>query len=195
MKFGTICLMVMMMMEVANGFSVGGLAMRSRTGTNLKVEIAEVDSIGNNIIVKNSLVKAQQNGLLTSVYESGILSKAQAAGVSLSSLEPLLKLASENPDVLLLVESAGPDILPLLPTIVDAAPGLLPLLGAIVGLPPAIIASGAVVGPAAAFAIVQALPDDSVLSVAAQVVAVGLLGAAVPVVSLAGGKILGDLTK
>ena len=93
-------------------------------------------SIGNNLIVKKSLATAQSSGLLTSVYESGLLSKAQAAGVSLSSLEPLLKLASENPDVLLLLESAGPDVLPLLPTILSAAPKALPILGALVGAPP-----------------------------------------------------------
>ena len=152
-------------------------------------------SIGNNLIVKKSLATAQSSGLLTSVYESGLLSKAQAAGVSLSSLEPLLKLASENPDVLLLLESAGPDVLPLLPTILSAAPKALPILGALVGTPPPLIASGAVLGPAAAFAIANALPDDSVGSVALQVVAAGILGVAVPGISLVGYKVLGDLTK
>jgi len=109
--------------------------------------------------------------------------------------QPLLKLASENPDTLLLVEAAGPDLLPLLPTIVDTAPALLPILGAAISIPPTIIASGAVVGPAAAYAVVSALPDDSVASVAIQTLAVALLGLTVPVVSLIGAKIIGDITK
>mmetsp|Transcript_16903 Transcript_16903/g.34780 ORF Transcript_16903/g.34780 Transcript_16903/m.34780 type:complete len:206 (+) Transcript_16903:46-663(+) len=167
----------------------------NRPTSNLHVDIAEVDSIGNNIIVKKTLAKAQSDGLLSKVYESGLLSKAQAAGVSLKSLEPVLKLASENPDILLLVESAGPDLLPLLPTIVDVAPAALPLLAAAIQVPTPIIAGGALVGPAAAFTIVQALPDNSIPSVAIQTLAVGILGLAVPAISLISSKLLSDLKK
>jgi hypothetical protein len=88
----------------------------------------EVDSIGNNIAVKNLLENVERSGLLSAVASSGLLSKAQRAGISLSKLEPFLALAAENPDILILVEASGPELLPLLPTIVDLAPGALPLL-------------------------------------------------------------------
>ena len=159
------------------------------------MDIAEVDAVGNNIIVKKTLAKAQDSGLLTKVYQSGLLSKAKKAGVTLTSLEPVLKLASENPDVLLLVEASGPDVLPLLPTIVDVAPGALPLLAALIQVPPAVVASLAVVGPAAAYAVVQAVPDDGAVGIAVQTLAVALLGLGLPVVGLGGAKVLGDLTK
>ena len=166
-----------------------------RPSMALRVDIAEVDATGNNIIVKKTLAQASESGLLTSVYKSGLLSKAKAAGVTLTSLEPLLKLASENPDVLLLVESAGPDVLPLLPTIVGVAPGALPILGALIQVPPALIGALGLASPAAAFAVVQAIPDDSSVSIAVQTLAVGVLGLAVPAISLVGAKVLGDLTK
>ena len=59
-----------------------------------------------------------------------------------SSLEPFLKLASENPDLLILVESAGPDLLPLIPTLVDTAPSLLPLLATLIKVPSGVLIAG-----------------------------------------------------
>ena len=60
----------------------------------------EVDSIGNNIAVKELLRTVEDRQLLSQVAASGLLSKAQKAGVTLSSLEPFLELASRNPDIL-----------------------------------------------------------------------------------------------
>jgi hypothetical protein len=60
----------------------------------------EVDSIGNNIAVKELLLDVENKQLLSKVAASGLLSKAQKAGITLSSLEPLLDLAAGNPDIL-----------------------------------------------------------------------------------------------
>lgn len=167
---------------------------QQRVNTALNVYGAEVDSVGNNIKVKSLLEKVEAEGLLTKVAESGLLSKAQKAGITLSKLEPLLALAAENPDILILVEASGPELLAILPSLVDLAPGALPLLAAAVGVPPAIIGAA---GPAvllAAGAAVYAIPDDSVTNVALQTLIVGLslpaAGAAV-----IGSAILGKLTK
>jgi Protein of unknown function (DUF1118) len=152
----------------------------------------EVDDIGNNIAVKNLLEKVQNQRLLSQVAESGLLSKAQAAGITLSKLEPLLKLAAANPEILILVEASGPELLPLLPTIVDLAPAALPILASAVSVPPPIIGAVGLAALAAAGAAVAVIPDDSVVNIAVQTLAVGL---ALPVAgaSLAGAAILGQL--
>jgi hypothetical protein len=153
----------------------------------------EVDSLGNNLQVKSLLNKVAEQKLLSKVAASGLLSKAQAAGISLSSLEPLLALAAENPDILILVEASGPELLPLLPAVVDLAPAALPLLASAVGIPPVVLqAVGAGALAAAGLALV-AIPDDSVLNVAVQTIVVGL---AVPAAaaSFAGALVLGQLT-
>ncbi|GMH78078.1 hypothetical protein TL16_g07657 [Triparma laevis f. inornata] len=160
-----------------------------RSSTSLSIQIAEVDATGNNLIVKKSLVKAQESGLLTKVYESGLLSSAKKAGVKLSSLEPFLKLADENPDLLILVEAAGPDILPLIPTIVDTAPALLPILATLIKVPSGLILAGGVASAGLAFGIVSTVPDDSVVNVAVQTLAVGVFGLGLPAVSFAGAKV------
>ena len=56
--------------------------------------------------------------------------------MQLSKIEPLLLLAETNPEVLVLIEAAGPDVLQLLPKIVDIAPGALPLLATAIGISP-----------------------------------------------------------
>lgn len=153
----------------------------------------EVDSLGNNLQVKSLLNKVAEQKLLSKVAASGLLSKAQAAGISLSSLEPLLALASQNPDILILVEASGPELLPLLPALVDLTPAALPLLASAVGIPPvALQAVGAGALAAAGLAVV-AIPDDSVVNVAVQTIAVGL---AVPAAaaSFVGALVLGQLT-
>lgn len=152
----------------------------------------EVDYLGNNIKVKNLLDKVQNERLLSKVAASGLLSKAQAAGVSLSKLEPLLSLAADNPDILILVEASGPELLPLLPALVDLAPGALPLLGAAVAIPAPLIGAAGVASLGAAYAACQAIPDDSVINVALQTLIVGL---ALPAagVSFAGAAFLGKL--
>ena len=154
----------------------------------------EVDTVGNNVAVKTLLTKVQEERLLSKVAASGLLSKAQAAGISLSKVEPLLALAADYPDILILVEASGPDLLKILPTIVDLAPGALPLLATAIGTPPAVIQGAGIGALLAAAAAVAFIPDDSVTNVALQTLAVGL---AVPVAgaSLAGAALLSKLTK
>merc|ERR1712176_1116973 len=92
-----------------------------RQSISLSAVEADVDQLGNNKDVKEFLEKVQSTQLLSKVAESGLLSKAQKAGISLSNLEPLLNIINDNPDVLILVESTTPELLPLLPKIVDLA--------------------------------------------------------------------------
>jgi hypothetical protein len=157
--------------------------------------IAEVDSVGNNIAVRDLLVDIEKAKLLSQVAESGLLSKAQAAGVSLSNLEPLLSLAAQNKDVLILVEASGPELLPLLPTLVKLAPPALPLLGAAIGIPPAAIQAAGLASLLTAVGAVVIIPDDTLVNVAAQTLAAGVLGVAVPAASFIVAGILGQLTK
>ena len=154
---------------------------------------SEVDSVGNNIAVKTLLQNVEASGLLSKVAQSGLLSKAQAAGISLSKLEPLLALAAENKEILILVEAATPELLPLLPKIVEVAPGALPLLAAAVSVPPALLSVVGLGSLAAAVGAVVVIPDDTVTEIATQTLAFGALGAA-GVASLAGSAILGKLT-
>jgi hypothetical protein len=154
---------------------------------------SQVDSVGNNVKVKNLLQGVESSGLLSKVAQSGLLSAAQEAGISLSSLEPFLALAAKNPDLLILAEAAGPDLLPLLPKIVDLAPSALPLLTLAVGIPPALLQVAALGSVGAAFVTLQIVPDDTVTEVAIQTFAVATLGLAVPVASIAGATILGKL--
>ncbi len=156
---------------------------------------AEVDELGNNIAIKNLLLRMEESRLLSKVAEAGLLSKAHAAGISLSKLEPLLLLASENPDVLVLVEASGPELLPILPTVVELAPPLLPLLAAAIAIPPAALQSLAAASFLAAVGTVVVVPDDTIVQVAVQTFAVGVLGVAVPAASLVGAFVLGQITK
>ena len=72
--------------------------------------------------------------------------------------------------------------------------GVLPLLAPAVSVPPAIISAAGLGALAAAAGAVVVLPDDSVVSVAAQTLAVGL---ALPVAgaSFGGAFVLSKLTK
>ena len=154
----------------------------------------EVDSIGNNIAVKNILEQVEGSGLLTKVAQSGLLSKAQEAGVSLSKLEPVLALiAKDNKSILVLVEAATPELIPLLPKLVDLAPAALPLLAFAITIPPFFIQVAGLGSLGAAFAIVQIVPDDTVLEVALQTAAVGVLGVVAPAASFIGAAVLGQL--
>jgi Protein of unknown function (DUF1118) len=153
----------------------------------------EVDDIGNNLAVKSLLQKVEDQRLLTAVAKSGLLSKAQKAGISLSKLEPLLALASSNPDVLILVEASGPEVLAILPTVVDLAPAALPILGLAIQVPPVLIGGAGVGALGAAVLALGAIPDDSVFDIALQTLIVGV-SLPVAAVSLAGAAILGKLT-
>jgi hypothetical protein len=154
----------------------------------------EVDYLGNNVAVKEFLEDVESSGLLTKVAQSGLLSKAQEAGLTLSKLEPLLALAAENKEVLILVEAATPEVLPLLPKLVEIAPGALPLAAAAISIPPSALSALGLASLAAAVGTVVVIPDDTVLEVAVQTLSVGLLGAA-GVASLAGSAILGKILK
>ena len=155
----------------------------------------EVDTIGNNIAVKDLLASIEEKKLLSQVAKSGLLSKAQAAGISLSKLETLLAFAADQPELLILVEASGPEILPLLPTVIDLAPAALPLLSLAVGIPPVTLQAAGLASLVAAAGIVSVVPDDTAVQVAAQTLAVGILGVGVPAASFIGAAVLGKLTK
>jgi Protein of unknown function (DUF1118) len=164
-----------------------------RGSTSLSVALGEeVDFIGNNIAVKDLLQKVESTKLLSKVAASGLLSKAQASGITLSKLEPLLAQAAEYPEILILVEASGPELLPILPKIVELAPGALPLLASAISIPTPIIGFAGVVALGAAIGAVVLIPDDTVINVAAQSLTVGL---ALPLAgaSFAGAAILGKL--
>jgi Protein of unknown function (DUF1118) len=180
----------------ATAFSPVGTHLPRRTTTVARhaALAEEVDSVGNNMAVKTLLINVESSGLLTKVAQSGLLSKAQEAGLTLSKLEPLLAIAAENKDVLILVEAATPEVLPILPKLVELAPGALPLLASAVTIPPGVLSVAGLGSLAAAAAAVVLIPDDTVLEVATQTLAVGAFGAA-GVASLAGSAILGKLLK
>lgn len=162
-------------------------------GVSLRESLArEVDPVGNNIAVKKLLQDVESAGLLSKVAESGLLSKAQEAGLTISKLEPLLELAADNEEILILVEAATPELLPLFPTIVQIAPGALPLLASAVSIPPAALTVLGAGSLAAAAGAVVVIPDDTLLQIAGQTLAVGTLGAA-GAASLVGSVLLGKL--
>ena len=180
--------------SVANGF-VAPAAQRNAVELRASSLADEVDQVGNNIAVKNLLEDVESSGLLTKVAQSGLLSKAQEAGLTLSKLEPLLALAATNKDVLILVESATPELLPILPKVVELAPPALPLLASAVSIPPAAIQALGLASLAAAAGAVYVIPDDTVVEIAAQTLAVGVLGVGVPAASFIGAAILGKILK
>ena len=155
----------------------------------------EVDSIGNNIAVKELLAQIEESKLLSQVAKSGLLSKAQAAGISLSKLETILGFVADQPELLILVEASGPELLPILPTLIELAPPALPLLAAAVSVPPAALQLAGIASLAAAAGVVVVVPDDSAALVAAQTLAVGVLGVAAPAASFIGATVLGTITK
>lgn len=160
-----------------------------------QLKAPEFDSIGNNIAVKNLLTSIEGSNLLSDVARSGLLSKAQAAGITLSSLEPLLEAAGKNPDILILVEASGPELLPILPKVVELAPSALPLLASVVSLGPGTLQAGAFASAAAAALAVIAIPDDSTTLIALQTLIVATLGLAAPAALTVGASIFGSLTK
>lgn len=178
--------------------SASNLALHATAGRSTPSALitSKTDSTGNNLAIKDFLESAQSTGLLTKVAKSGLLSKAAAAGITLSKVEPLIILAAEKgilDEVLILTEAAGPDIVPLLPTVINLAPQALPLLAAGLDIPPVALQGAAVASLGAAFAIVNVVPDDTVIQVAGQTLAVALLGVAAPAASLVGATILGKV--
>mmetsp|Transcript_15545 Transcript_15545/g.33676 ORF Transcript_15545/g.33676 Transcript_15545/m.33676 type:complete len:206 (-) Transcript_15545:149-766(-) len=168
-------------------------AKRSSPGSILT---SATDSTGNNIAVKSFLESAEATGLLTKVARAGLLTKAASVGITLAKLEPLILAAADKgilDEVLILTEAAGPDIIPLLPTVVDLAPNALPLLALGLDIPPVALQGAALASIVAAYEIVSIVPDDTIVQVAAQTVAVALLGLVVPAASLVGATVLGKV--
>ena len=155
----------------------------------------EVDTIGNNIAVKQLLAKIENSRLLSQVAQSGLLSKAQKAGISLSKVETILAAVADQPELLILVEASGPELLNILPAVIEFAPGALPLLSNAVGIPASALQVAGLASLAAAAGIVINVPDDTVVDVAVQTLAVGVLGIAAPAASFVGAAVLGKLTK
>lgn len=178
---------------VASAASAFAPASIAQPDISLRASLAdEVDFVGNNVAVKNLLTDIEKAGLLTKVAQSGLLSKAQKAGLTLSKLEPLLALAAENKEILILVEAATPELLPLFPKIVAIAPGALPLLANAVTIPPVVLSVVGLASLAAAAGVVIVIPDDTVVQVAEQTLAAAALGTA-GAASLAGSALLGKL--
>jgi hypothetical protein len=151
------------------------------------------DSLGNNIAVKNLLLDVEGSGLLTKVAQSGLLSKAKAAGLSMSKAEELLSLAADYPEVLVIVEASGPEVLPLLPKLVALAPAALPFVGPLLSIKAGQLQAVAVLSVAAAAGAVVLIPDDTTTLIALQTFLVGVLGVAAPAASIAGSVVLKKL--
>lgn len=178
--------------------SVSNLALHATANRSTPGAIvtSKVDSTGNNLAVKSFLESAESTKLLSKVAKAGLLSKAAAAGITLSKLEPLIIAAADKgilDEVLILTEAAGPDILTLLPTVVDLAPQALPLLALGLDIQPVALQGAALASIGAAYGIVQVVPDDTVAQVAGQTLAVAVLGLAVPAASLVGATVLGKI--
>lgn len=178
--------------------SVSNVALHATAGRASKTGAitSAVDSTGNNIAVKNFLESAESSGLLTKVAQAGLLSKAGEIGISLSKLEPIIIAAGRQgvlDEVLILTEAAGPEIIPLLPTVINLAPGALPLLAAGLSIDPALLFAAAAGSIGGAYAVTQAIPDDTVAQVAIQTLAVAVLGVAAPAACVVGAGILGKV--
>ena len=115
--------------------------------------------------IGSTLEVVEETQLLTKLAKTGLLSKAERAGVKLADLEPLLLFAEENGLVGLLGD-LNDDLLPLLPLLVRLAPLGLPVLSLALGLGPLNFLL-AIASFGGAF-VVTGLPDDSVTDVALQ---------------------------
>ena len=115
--------------------------------------------------IGSTLEVVEETQLLTKLAKTGLLSKAERAGVKLADLEPLLLFAEENGLVGLLGD-LNDDLLPLLPLLVRLAPLGLPVVSLALGLGPLNFLL-AIASFGGAF-VVTGLPDDSVTDVALQ---------------------------
>ena len=157
---------------------------------------SKTDTTGNNLAVKNFLESTESSGLLSKVAESGLLSKAAAAGFTLTKVESLISLAAAQgvlDEVLVLTEAAGPELIPLLPSVVEFAPTALPLAATALSVGPGALQGLAVASAAAAYGVVTAVPDDTVVQVAAQTLAAATLGVVVPGACVVGAGLLGKV--
>ena len=133
-----------------------------RTNNSLTTNAGGVDPFKE---IGSTLEVVEETQLLTKLAKTGLLSKAERAGVKLADLEPLLLFAEENGLVGLLGD-LNDDLLPLLPLLVRLAPLGLPVLSLALGLGPLNFLL-AIASFGGAF-VVTGLPDDSVTDVALQ---------------------------
>jgi len=115
--------------------------------------------------IENTLDAVSETKLLTKLADTGLLSKAQRAGLRFSDLEPLLLFAEEN-GLLGLLGDLNDELLPLLPLLVRLAPPALPVVSLALGLGPLnFLLAAASLGGAV---VVTGMPDNSVQDVAVQ---------------------------
>uniref|UniRef100_A0A6U1PC24 Uncharacterized protein n=1 Tax=Fibrocapsa japonica TaxID=94617 RepID=A0A6U1PC24_9STRA len=142
--------------------------------------------------IAETLIKAENLKLLTRVSKLGLLSKAEKFGISLSKLEPFLKLADES-GVLLELEKSSAKTFPLLPKAVDQAPALLSLAESALALNPSVLLAGAAASAAAGAYAIYAIPDDSITNMALQsFIAIPLI-AVIPGAAVVGSTVLSKL--
>ncbi len=134
----------------------------SRTSNSLTNNAGGVDPFKE---IGSTLEVVEETQLLTKLAKTGLLSKAERAGVKLADLEPLLLFAEENGLVGLLGD-LNDELLPLLPLLVRLAPLGLPVVSLALGLGPLNFLL-AIASFGGAF-VVTGLPDDSVTDVALQ---------------------------
>jgi hypothetical protein len=114
-----------------------------------------------------------------------LLSRLDKAGLTISSAKPILKVLDDK-DVIGLLEASSDKYLPLVAKAIELSPSLIPLAAVALKTPPTTLYGGAIASVAAAGALIAVLPDDSVLSIAAQVAIAIPLGVILPI-SLGGG--------
>ncbi|CEM08122.1 unnamed protein product [Vitrella brassicaformis CCMP3155] len=118
-------------------------------------------------VVPRVLKRTEELQLLSKLAEAGLLSKAEKAGLTLSQIEPLLKVVDEQ-YALYGLEEVAPKIVPALPALLEAAPGLLPVASAVLSTPWFVFVLLSIASFAGGVGQLLYLPDDSVTSVALQ---------------------------
>eukprot|EP00904_Undaria_pinnatifida_P006229 jgi/Undpi1/2736/HiC_scaffold_14.g06114.m1 len=117
------------------------------------------------VTVPDLLKQTEQLKLLSTASKLGLLSKLEAAGLTLKDVEKLLPLVDEN-DLIGLAKGFGPDLLKVAPVALKAAPAALPLLATALTVPGEALFVGAAASFAAGAGLVYLLPDESLTGVA-----------------------------
>lgn len=132
--------------------------------------------------------------LFEKVAELGLLSRLESAGLSLSTIVPLLKFANNN-DLLGVLESSSADILPVIGAAVENLPVLLPVAQYALNMPPVVLPLIALASAAGTAAFVTVVPDDSVFSVTLQTIIAIPFGLVVPGIAGGAGVLLAKYKK
>lgn len=143
-------------------------------------------------ILKRTLERTDEVGLLTKLANTGLLRKASNAGVKFADLEPLLKLADDQ-GLLYVLDAVSEDALPLLPTLVETAPAVLPLAAGALSIPAPLYFLLALGCPLGAYEITQIIPDDTVVNIALQTLLAVPLATAFPVLFGGVGVVAGKI--